>query len=441
MSQSNLPYWLAALYLPDIGPRTFLPWLQQFSDIKSLFHASDDELAAKQIPEQHRKKLRQINWMQIEKDLGWAGNSRAENMVAKNTAAKNSITENSIPHQSQQQQNPHHILSLEDPDYPPLLKEIPDPPLVLFVKGDKKILSQRQLAIVGSRSATAAGLKNAEQFAYLLAQAGLAITSGLALGIDGAAHRGALAAKGKTIAVCGTGLNHLYPKSHRSLSEKMIEDGGALVSEFPLTMLPRPENFPRRNRIIVGLSLGVLVIEAALKSGSLITARHALEQGREVFALPGSIHNPLAQGCHHLIRQGAKLVERMDDIFEELSGLGSFHLRPHPPATGVVHRPRIAGSLSSKSLTSAQISSSSLFPTKPWSPGLPVGSATTNGCDLPRSHHQILLQIEYEITPLDVILSRSGLTAGEVSSILLLLELNGYIQSVPGGYIREILNR
>jgi DNA processing protein len=271
------------------------------------------------------------------------------------------------------------------------LKEISDPPLVLFVRGNKDILSVRQVAMVGARNATPAGIKNAEQFAYALAEAGYAVTSGLALGVDGACHRGALAAKGMTIGVCGTGLNYIYPISHRSLATNMIQHNGAVISEFPLATTPRAENFPRRNRVIGGMSVGVLVVEAALKSGSLITARHALEQGREVFAIPGSIHNPLTKGCHHLIRQGAKLVETIGDILEELGGLSL--------ATALVPTMEI----------------SHLSPKERW----------------------LLEQIGYEITSMDAILLHSGLTAGEVSSMLLTLELNGYIQSVPGGYIRE----
>jgi DNA processing protein len=367
MAHHHLPYWLAALHLPGIGPRTMLRWLEHFADIKALFHASRDEMEAKGISAKCIQVLQQMNWQLIEEDLKWV---QAEN---------------------------HHIITLEEESYPHLLKQISDPPLVLFIRGNKSILLNTQIAMVGSRKPTMLGVKNAKQFAYALAEAGLTVTSGLALGIDGASHQGALTAKGYTIGVCGTGLKHIYPTSHRSLAEKMIREG-ALVSEFPLNTAPYAANFPRRNRIIGGLSIGVLVVEAALKSGSLITARHALEQGREVFAIPGTIENPLARGCHHLIRQGAKLVETVNDILEELSGryVACSSLTPS----------------SNKSLDNA----------------------------LSPSHRALLEQIDYEITPVDVILLRSRLTAGEVSSILLILELNGYIQSVPGGYIRAILN-
>lgn len=218
------------------------------------------------------------------------------------------------------EQTQHHLLFIDEINYPSLLKEINDPPPLLFVEGNKNILEKPQLAIVGSRHASKPGLNTSFQFAKLLANSGFVITSGLALGIDGAAHRGALTKQGSTIGVLGCGLQHIYPTSHSSLAAEIISSGGALISEFPLYTSPQASNFPRRNRIISGLTLGTLVIEASLSSGSLITARLAAEQGREVFAIPGSIHHPAAKGCHKLIREGAKLVERVEDIIEELGG-------------------------------------------------------------------------------------------------------------------------
>lgn len=226
------------------------------------------------------------------------------------------------------------LLSINCPHYPALLKEIADPPALLYLLGNPQLLEKPQIAIVGSRRSSIQGQKNAYHFAKQLAQAGLTITSGLALGIDGAAHRGALAAsarsavpKGTTIGVLGTGIDITYPRTHRALFAQLPEQG-VIVSAFPLGTEPKPHHFPIRNRIISGLSLGTLVIEATLKSGSLITARCALEQNREVFALPGSIHNPAARGCHQLIRNGAKLVETTDDIIEELA-----HWHTPSPAT------------------------------------------------------------------------------------------------------------
>lgn len=225
-----------------------------------------------------------------------------------------------------------HLLMWDRPDYPQLLAQIDDAPALLFVAGNPALLERPQLAIVGSRRATPPALDTAGAFSRQLAQAGFAITSGLALGIDGAAHRGALQVGGGTVAVLGTGLQKLYPQRHRDLAQAIVQNGGALVSEYPLDAGPLPGNFPRRNRIISGLALGVLVVEASLASGSLITARLAAEQGREVYAIPGSIHHPAAKGCHQLIRDGALLVETVGQIIESLKGWQNL-----PPA--VAHAP------------------------------------------------------------------------------------------------------
>ena len=213
-----------------------------------------------------------------------------------------------------------HLLCHDDPRYPALLAELADAPPLLFVAGDPALLERPQLAMVGSRQASRPGLDTAASFARSLAGGGFVVTSGLALGIDGAAHLGALEAGGATVAVLGTGLQCLYPKRHSGLAQRIVAEGGALVSELPLDAPPQPANFPRRNRIISGLALGVLVVEASPSSGSLITARLAAEQGREVFAIPGSIHHPGARGCHQLIREGAQLVEGVADILEALRG-------------------------------------------------------------------------------------------------------------------------
>ena len=215
------------------------------------------------------------------------------------------------------------LVTLADPAYPPSLLNIPDPPTLLYVKGRKALLSSAAVAVVGSRNATAQGMVNARQFSGLLSQAGLTVVSGLASGIDSAAHQGALTGPGSTVAVIGTGIDIIYPASNRQLARNIAADG-CLISEYPLGTPAIAANFPRRNRLISGLARGVLVIEAAAQSGSLITARMALEQGRDVFAIPGSIHAPLARGCHHLIKQGAKLVETAQDILEELQWSTSY---------------------------------------------------------------------------------------------------------------------
>jgi DNA processing protein len=225
-----------------------------------------------------------------------------------------------------------HVLMWDDPSYPALLAELVDAPPLLFVAGEPGVLEAPQLAMVGSRRASQPGLDNARAFARSLAGGGFVITSGLALGIDGAAHQGALDGGGKTVAVLGTGLQCLYPRRHARLAARIIEQGGALVSELPLDCPPQASNFPRRNRIISGLSLGVLVVEASPSSGSLITARLAAEQGREVYAIPGSIHHPGARGCHQLIRDGAILVESIEHILEALRGWQTPSAQPAPAA-------------------------------------------------------------------------------------------------------------
>ncbi len=293
----------------------------------------------------------------------------------------------------------HHLLRLGEPGYPPRLAEIADPPPLLFVTGDPEVLQLPQLALVGSRHPTGAGRDTARRFAAHLARAGLVIGSGLALGIDGAAHEGALEADGLTLAVAGTGLDRVYPARHRTLAHRIAERG-ALLSEFPVGTGPRPGNFPRRNRVLSGLALGTLVVEAAVRSGSLITARHAAEQGREVFAIPGSIHNPLARGCHALIRGGAKLVETADDVLEELGPLIDYDaLRRPPPAADAA-------------------------------PASPPPATDPQ-------HAALLECIDYEPTPVDLIVQRSGLTADAVSSMLLIMELSGMVALENGGcYVR-----
>ena len=287
----------------------------------------------------------------------------------------------------------HHLLTWSDERYPALLHEISDPPIVLFIHGDPELLSAPQLAIVGSRNPSTGGSDTSHEFARYLAGHGFTITSGMATGIDGAAHTGAMK-KGRTIAITGTGLDRVYPARHRELAHQ-IANHGALVSEFPLGSQPHPGHFPRRNRIISGLSLGTLVVEAAIKSGSLVTARLAMEQGREVFAIPGSIHNPLARGCHQLIKEGAKLVETADDIVEELAALLG------------------------------------LLPEQAQQPTNHPQSANT--AQLDDDYQRLLQALGYDPQPIDTLIQRTGLTADAVSSMLLLLELDGTVASAPGG--------
>ncbi|OGT43189.1 MAG: DNA protecting protein DprA [Gammaproteobacteria bacterium RIFCSPHIGHO2_12_FULL_40_19] len=292
----------------------------------------------------------------------------------------------------------HHIIPITDPRYPVLLSKIPSPPPLLYVKGEIETLSRPQIAIVGSRNPSFTGLELSTEFAYLLSQAGLVITSGLALGIDAASHVGALRAGGKTIAVLGSGLQQIYPKRNAALAEK-ITVNGCLVSEFPLDTPPAPHNFPRRNRIISGLSLGTLVIEAALKSGSLITAHFAAEQGREVFAIPSSIRNPAAKGCLALIQNGAKCVISLADILEEI--------RPLTPSSFSTPRQR--------------------------------ADSNEHQTTLASTDSQVLACIDNEVTTIDQICARSKLSAQLVTVALLQLELNGVVKRQFGGFVRHSL--
>jgi len=293
----------------------------------------------------------------------------------------------------------NRIMCIQDPDYPELLRQIPAPPPLLYVHGDTSILGEPQLAMVGSRNPSASGQRTATEFAQHLSAAGLIITSGLALGIDAASHQGALDTGSPTIAVMGTGLDRVYPARNRDLARQIAEQG-ALISEFPVGTPPLAENFPRRNRIISGLSLGTLVVEAALRSGSLISARNAGEQGREVFAIPGSIHNPLARGCHHLIRQGAKLVETAQDVIDELGILAD----------------------TCKSLS------------QPDEQDETPGHTRKLGAE----YFQLLDNMGFDSTSIDNLVTMSGLTPAEVSSMLLQLEMSGYIASNPGGLYNRL---
>ncbi len=366
-TRSPLSDWLALLHCPGIGAKRFAELLLRYGEPAAIFSYGVRELAGSGLPRATLEWLGDPDWQVVDKDLVWLAAS-----------------------------DRHHIITLADAAYPALLLEAADPPPLLFVNGDPAVLNLPQLGVVGSRNPSAGGEENARHFARSLAQAGLAITSGLALGIDAAAHEGSLAGGGVTIAVTGTGLDRVYPARHRELAHQ-IAATGALISEFPIGTPPLADHFPRRNRIISGLSLGTLVVEAAPRSGSLITARLAAEQGREVFAIPGSIHNPLARGCHALIRQGAKLVETVEDILEELgshisSGLVSSHVDGGQVATLV----------------------------------------------LDADQQQVFENMGHDPISVDALVERTHLTTEVVSAILLVLELQGVVSSAAGGRYSRI---
>ena len=298
---------------------------------------------------------------------------------------------------------PHRaLITFGSADYPPRLAQLPDAPLALWVEGsDLGLLSSPQLAIVGSRSPTTSGRETAEQFARYLSQRGLTITSGMATGIDGASHRGALPELGSTVAVLGCGIDVVFPRAHAQLA-KDIAARGLLVSEYAPGIQPQKYFFPARNRIIAGLSLGTLVVEATRRSGSLITARHATDYGREVFAIPGSIHNPLARGCHYLIRQGAKLVEEAADVLVELAPL-----------------------LQAEGIELKTVASS------------PTEADSVPLVDEP-SYQNLLKAMSFSPIAIADLCARAELTTAEVSSMLLVLELEGLVEALPGGWYSRL---
>jgi DNA processing protein len=365
----ELAGWIRLEQTPGIGPETARKLLSACGLPENIFNAGHSELC-KLVPERIVHALlaapSEKTQALIEKTIAWTG------------------------------QPGNHMLTLADPAYPPSLLDISDPPVILYAKGRLELLTRRAIAIVGSRNATMQGSSNASQFADTLSRAGLAIVSGLALGIDAAAHRGALQtagdpASGSTVAVIGTGADIVYPARNRDLAHQIAEYG-CIVSEYALGTPAIAANFPRRNRIISGLARGVLVIEAAAQSGSLITARMALEQGRDVFAIPGSIHSPLSKGCHLLIKQGAKLVESANDVVEELG-----------------HLPHSAHAIEAPTTTSYDLTSS----------------------------HPLLNIMGFDPIDINLLAEHAQMDIGMLNAQLLTLELAGEIEMLPGGTCRR----
>lgn len=356
---NNLHFFLALNRMNQVGPRTVLKLKKRWPALQDLFKLSQTELEHAGLPTTLAQTISQFNLSQIDEDLAWKNASKD-----------------------------HHLLTWESPNYPNLLKEIADPPVVLYAKGQLSCLDKPKLAIVGSRSPSITGSENAYHFSKALAEHQVTIVSGLALGVDAQAHMGCLSVQGgQTVAVMGTGIDCIYPRRHLKMAEQ-ISQNGLLLSEFPLKTAPIAGHFPRRNRIISGLSLCTLVVEAAIKSGSLITARMALEQNRDVLAIPGSIHNPLARGCHHLLQQGAKLVTSVDDVLSELRVEPQYVADEEPIVS------------------------------------LAIGN------------ENLVKFIGFETTSIDKIIVRSGYSIEKITGELATLELQGAVVAVPGGYIR-----
>lgn len=375
--------WLKLVLAPSLGPAQLDALEIEPDQLGALPEFSDRELKRLGLGEQAVRGLRDIEPEVLETALAW------------------------LDHPA------HHFVIRKDAYYPPLLRRIPDAPLGLFVNGDRGCLLRPQIAVVGSRNATAGGLSIAREFAGFLSRAGLVVTSGMALGVDGAAHEAAIAAGGATLAVAGTGPDQVYPARHRELALRIV-DNGAVVSSFAPGVGPRAGHFPARNRIISGMSVGVVVIEAGIQSGSLITARLAGEQGREVFAVPGSIRNPMARGCHRLIRQGARLVEAPAELVDDLNPLIS----------------ELAGELRGLlELRPAHAADEH---------GADAGDSVVSGEDEPTYKDDadveaLLAAVGYDPVSVDEIVARTDLTTQAISSMLLELELQGRVMALGGG--------
>lgn len=354
--------WLKLVRANGLGPRTLLPLLKQSNSLEELLR-----LATPAVSEKLQLALKSADNALLEKDLAWLDS------------------------------DDNQLITVAQEHYPQLLKTIDDPPLVLFARGNADLLTMPQLAVVGSRNPTKNGKDNAFAFSRYLSESGLTITSGMAMGIDTQAHKGALQGSGNTIAVIGTGPDRVYPASNRQLAHDIAEKG-LLISEFPPGTAPHASHFPRRNRIISGLTLGTLVVEATERSGSLITANLASAQGREVFAIPGSIHNQQSRGCHKLIKQGAKLVEQGADIIDELGSL-----------FGLLHEKDSCAQPKTQNEAGSDPS-------------------------LDSQYQDLLENMGWDAISIQELVDNSGQKPEILSSMLLLLELQGHVSSAPGGY-------
>jgi DNA processing protein len=368
----DLKYSLLLSFCEGLGPITYGNLLEHFKTAKNVIEADVASLRKLKISKKIIREIKAPNKNKLDECLRWLAENKTTNF----------------------------IIDRSSPFYPQKLKELNDSPIVLYGKGDKEILTTPQVSIVGSRNATPTGLNNAKIFATILGRYGITITSGLATGIDSAAHMGALDKDNLTIAVVATGMDIIYPVKNENLAHSIIDKGGVIISEYHLKTPPKPQFFPARNRIISALSQGVLVVEATKRSGSLITARLACEQGIDVFAIPGSIHNPLSQGCHELIKNGAFLVEKAEDIFDEIKD---------------------------KIKTEMLIFQDDMTSPKE------IEEQNHNNITYDKEYQLLLDCLEYEPQPIDIIIQRSKLAAEKVSSMMMMLQLQDKVIKHPGG--------
>ena len=430
LSEAEISAWLKLTLANGVGSSVQRSLLKEFGSPQAIFDAGE---------------------LLIEK---YIGQSKAQKLFAAQT---DEIIEQTLTWLQLSEQ--HHIITLADENYPKILLNISDPPTIIYARGNIELLNHQGLAVVGSRNATPQGLLNAENFCQVIANFGLPIISGLALGIDSAAHKGALkAANGATLAVIGTGINRMYPASNKNLALQILEQNGLIITEFPLNTSPLPENFPRRNRLISGLSLGILVVEATIDSGSLITAKLAAEQGREVFAIPGSIHSPLSKGCHKLIRQGAKLVETANDILEEL------RFKPYVPNIKKVE-PKLVikkeniedienniektekienDKITKAKATNKNTKAATKNKTKSKTTNKKTAKNTINKIENNNENNnddninKVLNFMGYSPCTLDELVERTNISAAEILTHLLTLEMQGKISTIPGGSYQRL---
>lgn len=425
LNLEELAAWLTVWRLPGVGPQLFGQLKLRFGTLVQLFSCDQQQLVQTGLSVAAASALKNIH-LDLLLDTPTGGGKHSSHLKTSDALVSGIVAGVQKDLLWLEQPN-NHLLTIDDAQYPDFLKAIHAPPPLLFVSGNPETLKNTQIGVVGSRNASRIGEDNTRAFVRYLVDQGLSITSGLALGIDGIAHQAALNAGGKTVAVVANGLDQVYPKRHLKLAQAIIDSGGAIISEFPIAIQPRPQHFPRRNRIISGLSQGVLVVEAALKSGSLITARYAMEQGREVFAIPGSIHNPLSKGCHALIKQGAALVESGEDILSELQ------LRGLAVAIPGLLKPTICQNqdqgINNKESDEA---TAALAPVQALPLPVALGLETESAAG--QIERKIIASMGFEVVTLDALVELTGIEASILASTLIMLELKGVIVQEVGGY-------